>query len=98
MEKNPAEYIQPPKIKNKLPVFLFLEEVTKLIDSVKADKPIGIRDKAILELLYATGIRVAELSNLNLVDLDLDDDIVKILGKGLKRGFYPQSTSKKCLE
>ncbi|HOF02432.1 MAG TPA: tyrosine recombinase XerC [Atribacterota bacterium] len=91
MEKNPAEYIQLPKIKNKLPVFLFLEEVTKLIDSVKTDKPIGIRDKAILELLYATGIRVAELSNLNLDDLDLDDDIVKILGKGSKERILPLS-------
>lgn len=88
---NPAEYLQTPRIKNRLPAFLFIEETLKLIDSVKTDKPIGIRDKAILELLYATGIRVAELSNLDLISLNLDDETVRIMGKGSKERILPLS-------
>lgn len=88
---NPAEYLQTPRIKNRLPTFLFLKEILKLIDSVKTDKPIGIRDKAILELLYATGIRVSELSNLDLNSLNFDDDTAKIMGKGSKERILPLS-------
>ncbi|MFA6711851.1 MAG: site-specific integrase, partial [Candidatus Caldatribacteriota bacterium] len=78
--ENPAEYAHTPRIKKTLPDFLFFEEVVKLMDSLKTDKPIGIRNKAILELLYGTGIRVAELSNLDIDDINWDDDSIKILG------------------
>ena len=88
---NPAQYLLTPRIKNRLPIFLFIEEILKLIDSIKTDKPIGIRDRAILELLYATGIRVAELSGLDLNSLNLDDDTVKIMGKGSKERVLPLS-------
>jgi len=90
-DKNPAEYVQIPKIKKKLPEFLFLEEVLKLIDSLSENKPIKIRDKAILELLYGTGIRETELSNLNISDLNLDEDQIKVLGKGSKERIVPLS-------
>ncbi|MDD3656306.1 MAG: tyrosine recombinase [Atribacterota bacterium] len=91
INRNPAEYIQIPRIKKKLPDFLFLEEVLRLIDSIKTDKPIGIRDKAILELLYGTGIRVTELSTLDTDDISLDDDTMKVLGKGSKERILPLS-------
>ncbi len=91
LEENPAEYVQIPRTKKKLPDFLFLEEVLKLIDSLPVDTPIGIRDKAIFELLYGTGIRVTELSNLNKNDINMDDDTIKILGKGSKERILPLS-------
>ena len=89
--ENPAEYAHTPRIKKTLPDFLFFEEVVKLMDSLKTDKPIGIRNKAILELLYGTGIRVAELSNLDIDDINWDDDSIKILGKGSKERILPLS-------
>ena len=91
ISENPAEYSHSPRIKKTLPDFLFLEEVVKLMDSLKTDKPMGIRNKAILELLYGTGIRVAELSNLDIDDINWDDDSVKILGKGSKERILPLS-------
>lgn len=89
--ENPAEYANTPRIKKTLPDFLFFEEVVRLMDSLKTDKPIGIRNKAILELLYGTGIRVAELSNLDIDDINWDDDSIKILGKGSKERILPLS-------
>jgi len=91
INRNPAEYIQIPKINKKLPDFLFFEEVIKLIDSSKIDKPIRTRDQAIIELLYGTGMRVTELSNLDINDMNLDDDIIKVLGKGSKERILPLS-------
>jgi len=91
IDRNPAEYVQIPKINKKLPDFLFFEEVIKLIDCSKIDKPIRIRDQAIIELLYGTGMRVTELSNLDIDDMNLDDDIIKVLGKGSKERILPLS-------
>ena len=91
ISENPAEYSHTPRIKKTLPDFLFFEEVVKLMDSLKTDKPIGFRNKAILELLYGTGIRVAELSNLDIDDINWDDDSIKILGKGSKERILPLS-------
>lgn len=91
IDKNPAEYLQIPKITKKLPDFLFLEEVIKLIESLTTDKPASIRDKAILELLYGTGIRVTELSNLDIDSIHLDDETIKVMGKGSKERILPIS-------
>lgn len=91
INSNPAEYVQIPKIKKGLPDFLFFEEVIKLIDSFKEDKPIIKRNKAIVELLYGTGMRVTELSSLNVDDINLDDDIIKVMGKGSKERIIPFS-------
>ena len=88
---NPAEYVQIPKIKKKLPDFLFFEEVIKLINSSNIDKPVRIRDRAIIELLYGTGMRVTELSNLDINDVNLEDDTIKVLGKGSKERILPLS-------
>ncbi len=91
INSNPAEYVQIPKIKKGLPDFLFFEEVIKLIDSFKEDKPIIKRNQAIVELLYGTGMRVTELSSLNVDDINLDDDIIKVMGKGSKERIIPFS-------
>jgi len=91
INSNPAEYVQIPKIKKGLPDFLFFEEVIKLIDSFKGNKPIIKRNQAIVELLYATGMRVTELSSLNVDDINLDDDIIKVMGKGSKERIIPFS-------
>lgn len=88
---NPAEYIQNTITKKKLPEFLFYEEISTLLNSLKMEKPIEIRNKTIFELLYGTGMRVAELTNIDIEDLNLDDSTVKILGKGSKERILPLS-------
>ncbi len=91
IDSNPAEYVQIPKLKKKLPDFLFFEEIIKLIDSFKEDNAITKRDQVIVELLYGTGMRVTELSDLNLKDINLEDDTIRVLGKGSKERIVPFS-------
>lgn len=91
INNNPAEYVQIPKLKKKLPDFLFYEEIIKLINSFEKDNPTTKRDQSIIELLYGTGMRVSELSNLNLNDIDLEYDTIKLLGKGSKERIVPFS-------
>ncbi|MBN2395086.1 MAG: tyrosine recombinase XerC [Candidatus Atribacteria bacterium] len=92
-DKNAAKYVQIPKIKKKLPDFLFYEEVVKLMDAININKnrPTTLRDRAIIELLYGTGMRVAELAQLNVEDIFFGDEIVKVLGKGSKERILPIS-------
>ena len=85
---NPCENIIGPRIAKKLPEFLTEEEVTILLD-VKLDTPYSFRNKAMLELLYATGIRVSELINLRLSDIDLHNAIIRVTGKGNKERIIP---------
>ena len=77
-----------PKIEKKLPNYLTIEEVDKLLD-IRLEKPTDYRNKAMLELLYATGMRISELTNLKLSQVDFDDDIVRVLGKGKKERTIP---------
>lgn len=81
---NPADGLRPPRQDKKLPHFLSETELDKLLKVPSADEPMGLRDRAILELLYSAGLRVSELTGLNLSDLDLDDGIATIRGKGKK--------------
>ena len=76
------------KIEKKLPNYLSIEEVNNLLD-IKLTKPIDYRNKAMLELMYATGLRVSELVNLTLNDIDLENDIVRTIGKGNKERIIP---------
>lgn len=89
-----AGFRAPRQTSRRLPKFLFFEEITKVIDqSVIPKKPeterLALRDRAILELLYATGIRVSELVGMNLTDLNLDSQWVRVLGKGNKERIVP---------
>ena len=86
---NPTLNLITPKIDKKLPYFLYLQEVNKLIETPPQHTITGIRDRAILELLYGTGIRVGELVNLDIHDLDLYEKTVRIFGKGSKERILP---------
>lgn len=86
---NPAQALSNPKLEKKLPIFLSEEEVTKLIESPGLETPAGLRDRAILETLYSTGIRVSELTALNFDSIDFISGIVKVLGKGKKERLVP---------
>ena len=90
IKENPCENIKAPKISKKLPEFLTYEEVEKLLD-IKLETPFDYRNKAMLELLYATGLRVSELVNLKLNQIDLENDLLQILGKGKKERISPFS-------
>jgi len=81
-----------PKLWKKLPEVLSLQEVDKLLRSPKLRAWIGIRDKAALELMYATGMRVSEIASLKLNDLNLDMGFVKCTGKGQKERIIPLGT------
>jgi len=86
---NPTINLITPKIDKKLPYFLYLQEINKLIEAPPQDTVSGIRDKAILELLYGTGIRVGELVNLNIKDIDFYEKTIRIFGKGSKERILP---------
>ncbi|MBE7704042.1 MAG: tyrosine recombinase [Cyanobacteria bacterium SIG28] len=83
-DSNPALSLSAPKRPKSLPKFLTTEEVEKILNNVKIDTPAGFRNKVILELLWATGMRVSELSNLNFGDLNLEENEIRVFGKGAK--------------
>jgi len=89
MKSNPAKLVPTPKGEKKLPVFLTVDEVVKLVETPGSDNAYELRDRAILELLYSCGLRVSELTGINLDDLDLKSMSVKVLGKGNKERMVP---------
>jgi len=82
--KNPAALISSPKLDKRLPAFLTLEEAEKLVESPDITRPQGQRDRALLELLYASGMRVSELVSMNINDINLDTHEIRVWGKGAK--------------
>ena len=88
---NPINSIQYPKIATKIPETLSTHEIDKLIDYLKKSKKNSLRNCTILEVLYSCGLRVSELTNLNISDIFFDDFLIKILGKGRKERFVPMS-------
>jgi len=88
IESNPAETLYIPKIKKSLPNILTEDEVISLLDINLTDS-YSYRNKAMLELIYSTGLRVSELVNLKLSDIDLNEDIVRTVGKGSKERVVP---------
>ncbi|MGE5381104.1 MAG: tyrosine recombinase XerC [Methylocystaceae bacterium] len=86
---NPIATVSTPKQEKKLPRFLYPAEVDILLNAPKSEEPLGNRDRAILELLYATGMRVSELVALDLRDIDTGDGFVKVYGKGSKERLIP---------
>lgn len=87
--EDPSVHIETPQVERKLPNVLSLAEVEKLLETPKLTSPIGYRDKAMLELLYATGIRVSELIQLNLSDIHLMMGFIRCYGKGRKERVVP---------
>lgn len=84
IDSNPAVSLSAPKRPKSLPKFLTTEEVEQILNNIKIDTPAGFRNRVILELLWATGMRVSELSNLNFGDLNLEENEIKVFGKGAK--------------
>ncbi|MBI5807114.1 MAG: site-specific tyrosine recombinase XerD [Ignavibacteriales bacterium] len=93
IHKNPTITLSKVKISRKLPEVLSFYEVDKILQMPKVDDVAGLRDKAILELLYSSGLRVSELINLKVNDLFFDDEIVRVLGKGSKERIVPMGSS-----
>ncbi len=89
---DPSALIESPKTSRKLPDTLSIIEINKLIEAIDLSKAEGMRNKAMLELLYGCGLRVSELTNLKISNLFLDIDFIKILGKGDKERLVPIGT------
>ncbi len=88
-DKNPAELLETPKIWQKLPGVLSFEEVDRLISAPDPKTPEGLRDKAMLEVLYAAGVRVSELINLEAAKVNLEMGFILAFGKGSKERLIP---------
>lgn len=88
IKDNPCNNIASPKIAKKLPVYLTEEEVNKLLN-INLFTPYDYRNKAMLELLYATGLRITELCNLKITDVDTENCFIRIFGKGKKERIVP---------
>ncbi|WML53954.1 site-specific tyrosine recombinase XerD [Neobacillus sp. PS3-12] len=88
-DHDPSVHIETPKMERSLPKVLNIQEVETLLDSPKQNDHFGIRDKAMLEILYATGIRVSELIGLDLGDVHLTMGFVRCIGKGNKERIIP---------
>ncbi|HID94811.1 MAG TPA: site-specific tyrosine recombinase XerD [Candidatus Latescibacteria bacterium] len=88
-DRDPTEYLESPKLPRNLPVVLNPFEVEKLLEQPDLSTPLGIRDRAMLEFLYATGLRVSELLKVTCSDLYLDDGVVRIFGKGSRERLVP---------
>ena len=84
VETNPAAGINSPKKAKTLPEFLTEQEIEQILNNIKIDTPAGYRNRTIFELLYATGMRVSELSNLNFENLNIEENEIKVFGKGSK--------------
>ena len=84
IETNPAIGIHSPKRGKSLPEFLTEKEIDNILNKINMDSPAGYRNRTILELLYATGMRISELSSLNFENLNLDENEIKVFGKGAK--------------
>jgi integrase/recombinase XerD len=87
--RDPAEFLTPPKQWSTLPRYLNREEVEKLLAAPPQDKATGIRDRAMLELLYATGLRVSELCGLELAAVERQMGLLRVTGKGNKQRLVP---------
>ena len=89
LETDPSLEIASPRIPRSLPRSLTEEDVDRLLAAPPQDKPLGIRDRAMLETLYATGLRVSELVNLRTTEVDLQVGVVRVVGKGNKERLVP---------
>ncbi len=87
-----TELIEAPQVDRKLPEVLSYEMIEEILSQIDVSTPLGIRDRAIIELLYACGLRVSELINLRFSDIFFDDEIITIFGKGSKERVIPIGT------
>lgn len=88
-EGDPAEPVLPPRVEMRLPDTLNEAEVQSLIESVQGHGPLDIRDRAMLEIFYASGLRISEVTGARLENLDLEEGLIRITGKGNKTRLVP---------
>ncbi|MCM8779680.1 MAG: tyrosine recombinase XerC [Candidatus Omnitrophica bacterium] len=89
LKNNPVLTLMSPKREKHLPIFLSEEEIARLIEAPVEDDELGLRDRAIFETLYSTGMRVSELVNLDIANIDFISGVVKVMGKGKKERLIP---------
>jgi integrase/recombinase XerD len=89
IKSDPAENIETPKVKKKLPTVLSFQEISKLISNTKGAEPKDLRARAIIEILYASGLRASELLSLQIDDISFTDSFIRVLGKGDKERIVP---------
>src|SRR5438552_9625696 len=89
LEINPAKLVSTPRLEKKLPKHLSIEEAIKFVETPDLESDLGKRDRAILELMYGTGVRVAELTNLNLGHIDFKNRLIRVSGKRRKERIVP---------
>ena len=95
-KQNPAAEVSSPKLNKYIPGCLSVDEMFGLLEAPTRDTPLGLRDQAILELLYSTGLRVSEVSSLNMSNIDFKERLVRVRGKGNKERIVP--IGRKALE
>ncbi|UCH45259.1 MAG: tyrosine recombinase XerC [Nitrospiraceae bacterium] len=89
VKKNPAKLVSSPRVPKSLPRFLDIDEAFSLMNTPRGDTFKPTRDKAILELLYSSGLRVSELTSLDVIDLDSKESVLRVKGKGRKERIVP---------
>jgi len=89
IDKDPASDLASPKVRRPLPTFLGVDAAREVMESSDGHEPAGKRDRAVLEVLYGSGLRVSELANLDLGDVDLKQGSVRVVGKGNKERVVP---------
>lgn len=87
--EDPSALLETPRLGKKLPDVLNIEEINGLLNAIDASKPEGMRNKAIIELLYGCGLRVSELTNIKISNIFADSEFIKIIGKGNKERIIP---------
>ncbi len=95
MDRNPAALVSSPRLEKPLPKFLTTDEVSRLFSVIETDTFLGVRNRAMVELFYACGMRIAELVSLTMKQLDLDNQLIRVLGKGGKERIIPFGTPAK---
>ena len=93
IDTDPAALAQSPRREHKVPAHQSMDEMTRLLDAPDASTPLGRRDRAILELFYASGLRLSELVGLNMEDVNLRSRVVRVMGKGAKERLVPFNTA-----
>ena len=86
---NPLDSILTPRQKKTIPVYLPVDDIFRLLDSIRTDTLFGLRSRAIFETLYSSGIRVSELAGMNVFDVDFTKQVIRVLGKGNKERILP---------
>ncbi len=89
ISKDPTQFLELPRLARKLPEVLSVDEIDKMIEGIDMTKPMGHRDKAILETLYSCGLRVSELTGLLISEIYFNDECIKVTGKGNKERLVP---------